>query len=189
MKTIPTLKSNRLTLRPFTLNDAKTIQQLLGNKKVSDTALHIPYPYPDELAEQWISSHQKDFYDNKAIVWAIILTSTNELVGAIGLTLNMEFNKAEFGFWIGEQYWNKGYASEALGAVLKFGFVELKLNKIFAHHLLHNEASGKVMLKHGMQLEGHLREDVVKDGKYIDVKFYSILRSEYDKLNPVNRYP
>lgn len=182
MKTIPILSSDRLTLRPFNLNDTKVIQELLGVKKVSDTALHIPYPYPDGLAEQWISSHQKDYNENKAIVWAITLTLTKELVGAIGLTLNTEFNKAEFGFWIGEQYWNKGYATEALGAVLKFGFEELKLNKIFAHHLLHNEASGKVMLKHGMKLEGHLREDVVKDGKYIDVKFYSILQREYKKL-------
>lgn len=179
MKIIPTLKSERLTLRPFTLDDSIQVQKLAGDAKIAETTLNVPHPYPDGTAEEWITSHKKEFKEDKNIVWAITLAESKQLVGAIRLTLHNEFNKAEFGFWIGVPFWNNGYASEALATVLKFGFEELKLNKIFAHHLVGNEASGKVMIKHGMKMEGHLREDVLKDGKYIDVKFYSILRSEY----------
>ncbi|MCZ7603411.1 MAG: GNAT family N-acetyltransferase [Melioribacteraceae bacterium] len=182
MKIIPKLKSERITLRAFTLDDAKKVQKLAGDKKIAETTLYIPHPYPDGAAEEWIITHQKECEENKSIIWAITKNDNNELVGAIGFTLQPKFNKAEFGLWIGVPFWNKGYASEALSVILKYGFEELKLNKIFAHHFITNPASGKVMLKNGMKLEGHLREDVVKDGKYIDVKFYSILQREYKKL-------
>lgn len=179
MKTIPTLLSDRLTLRPFNLDDAKDVQRLAGNKKIAETTLGMPHPYPDGIAEEWISTHQKEYEENKGIVWAITKNDSNELVGAIGFKLRPEFNKAEFGFWIGVPFWNKGYASEALSVILKYGFEELKLNKIYAHHFITNPASGKVMLKNGLKEEGYLREDIIKNGEYIDVKIYSILRKEY----------
>lgn len=189
MITIPTLKSERITLRPFSWNDAKNVQKLAGDKKIAETTLDMPHPYPDGAAEEWISTHQKEYEENKSIIWAITKNDTGELVGAIDFKLRPEFNKAEFGFWIGVPFWNNGYASEALSLILKYGFEELKLNKIFAHHFITNPASGKVMLNNGLKEEGYLREDIIKNGEYIDVKIYSILRSEYDKLNPVNRYP
>lgn len=189
MKTIPIIKSERINLRPFTFNDAQDVQRLAGDKKIAETTLDIPHPYPDGAAENWISNHQKECAENKSIIWAITIKDSGELVGAIDFKLRPEFNKAEFGFWIGVPFWNKGYASEALSVILKFGFEELKLNKIFAHHMITNPASGNVMMKNGLKEEGYLREDIVKNGEYIDVKIYSILRSEYEKLNPVNRYP
>lgn len=188
MKTMPKLKSERLTLRPFTLDDAKAVQKLAGDKKIAETTLDMPHPYPDGAAEEWISTHQKQFERNKEIIWAITKNDTGELVGAIGFKLRPEFNKAEFGFWIGVPYWNKGYASEALSSIIKYGFEELDLNKIYAHHFHTNPASGKVMLKNGLKEEGYLREDIIKNGEYIDVKIYCILRSEYDKLNSVNKH-
>lgn len=179
MKTITTLKSERITLRPFSLDDAKDVQRLASDKKIAETTLDIPHPYPDGIAEEWISTHQKEYEENKSIIWAITKNDNNELVGAIGFTLRPKFNKAEFGFWIGVPFWNKGYASEALSVILKCGFEELKLNKIYAHHFVTNQVSGNVMLKNSLKEEGYLREDIVKNGKYIDVKIYSILRSEY----------
>jgi len=188
MKTIPKLKSKRITLRTFTLDDAKEVQKLTGDAKIAETTLDIPHPYPNGAAEEWISTHQKEYEENKSIIWAITKNDNDELVGAIGFTLRPEFNKAEFGFWIGVSFWNKGYASEALSLILKYGFKELKLNKIYAHHFQTNPASGKVMLKNGLKEEGYLREDIIKNGEYIDVIIYSILRSEYDKLNPANKH-
>ena len=179
MDSFPVINTERLLLRPFTLDDAKDVQNLANDPKIEETTLFIPYPYPDGLAEEWISTHQAEFENKKQIIWAITSKQNKYLIGSVGLTLRFEFEKAEFGFWIGQKYWNKGYASEALSAVLKFGFEKLNLNKIFAHHFVNNPASGKVMIKNGLKEEGYLREDIIKDYKYIDVKIYGILKSEY----------
>lgn len=179
MKDFPILESERLLLRQFSLKDAPDVTRLADDPKIAATTLFIPNPYPDRLAEKWIEAHTADFENDKQIIWAITLKKTGELIGTIGLEFKFEYEKAEFGFWIGTEFWNKGFATEALSEVLKFGFDELGLNRIFAHHFVNNPASGKVMLKNGLKEEGYLREDIIKDFKYIDVKIYGILRSEY----------
>ena len=90
----------------------------------------------------------------------------------------MEFNQAELGYWIGKPYWNKCYASEAAKAILRFGFKELNLHRIHAHHLSRNPASGKVLQKIGMQHEGCLRHHIRKWGKFEDMEMYGILIDE-----------
>ncbi len=72
MKTIPTLLSDRLTLRPFNLNDTKDVQRLAGDKKIAETTLDIPHPYPDGAAENWISTHLKEYEENKSIIWQLL---------------------------------------------------------------------------------------------------------------------
>ncbi len=183
MNEIPILNTERLILRPFNLSDASRVQKLAGDKRIADTTLFIPHPYPDCAAEEWIASHKNLCIENKEIVWAVTLKSNDELIGAISIHPRPEFNKAEFGYWIGVPFWNNGFASEALKEILRFGFVELKLNKMFAHHFMTNPASGKVMLKNGLKEEGYLREDIIKNDQYIDVKIYGILRSEYFNLS------
>lgn len=181
----PILTTKRLLLRPFDLSDSKQVQELANDKKIYDTTLLIPYPYPDGLAEKWIADHKEEFEKNSHIIWAITLIEDNKLIGAIGLNLNPIFEKGEFGFWIGVDYWNNGYASEALSEIIRFGFEELRLNKIYAHHFANNPSSGKVMIKNGMKQEGYLREDIIKDYKYIDVVLYSILRNEYLEMKNI----
>ncbi|MCF8239890.1 MAG: GNAT family N-acetyltransferase [Melioribacteraceae bacterium] len=181
MEIIPTLKTERLELRPFRIEDAKWVELFAGEKVIADNTLFIPHPYPEDLAELWISTHKKLAEDDKEIVWAVTGKSDGEFIGAIGLELNLKYNKGESGYWIGIPYWNKGFATEALASIIKFGFEILKLNKISAHHFSNNAASGKVMLNNGMQKEGYLREEIIKNGKYIDVICYSILSKDYFK--------
>lgn len=83
------------------------------------------------------------------------------------------------GYWIGVPYWNKGYATEAASAVIEFGFNEMMLNKIHAHHMGNNESSGKVMIKNGMEKEGYFKKHILKNGEYLDTVFYGILREDY----------
>lgn len=173
------IETNRLLLRPFQLSDANDVQRLAGDFEIADTTLFIPHPYEDGVAEQWINTHEENFKSNKEIIFAVSLQETKELIGSIGLILNKEHEKAELGYWIGKPYWNKGYATEAAEAMLKFGFIELKLERIHAHYFARNPASGKVMEKLGMQYEGTLRNDIKKWGKFEDIKIYGILRSEY----------
>ena len=105
------------------------------------------------------------------------------MIGAIGLHMNSDHNRAEAGYWIAEPYWNNGVATEALVRIMEFGFKEVKLNKIFATHLVDNPSSGRVMIKAGMTKEGRLREHYQKGPKYITVIQYAMTLSTYDKLH------
>ena len=102
------------------------------------------------------------------------------MAAPIGLmNVSREHEKAELGYWIGKPYWNNGYASEAAISVLKFGFEDLDLRRIHAHHLSRNPVSGRVLQKIGMQHEGHLRQHILKWGKYEDIDMYGILKTEF----------
>ena len=176
----PVLESVRLKLRPFVLEDAKRVQELAGEKEISDNTLFIPHPYPDGLAEEWISTHKPKFEKREEVVYAVTLKDSGELIGAIGLIVNDLVNNAETGYWIGKPYWGNGYATESLGILLEYGFGNLKLNKVHANYLTRNPASGDVLRKNGMRREGFFRKHVLKNGVYEDIFQYSILKEEFE---------
>ena len=181
MKQRPILETKRLILRPFDLNDAKEVQRLAGDKAVADTTLNVPYPYLDGMAEQWISTHQSKFEAGELVNFAIILCESKVLVGAIGLGIEKRFDHAELGYWIGRPYWNQGFCTEAGQSILAYGFTSLNLNRIFAHHLARNPASGRVMQKLGMSKEGLCRQHIKKWDKYEDIVLYGILKQDLAK--------
>ena len=177
----PTLHTDRLTLRPFTLDDAADLQRLAGEKEIAATTMTIPHPYPDGEAERWIGTHQPRFEDGKAATFAVTLRESGELIGAIGLSIKREHSHAEMGYWIGKPYWNKGYASESTRALLRYAFDTLGLNRIFAHHMTKNPQSGRVMQKIGMTYEGTLPQHIRKGDRFEDLALYGITRNQYDK--------
>jgi len=176
----PKLETKRLILRPFELSDAQRVRELAGDRLIADTTSNIPYPYKKGMAKDWISSHKKDFESGKSVNLAIISKSTRELIGAIGLLIEKRFNRAELGYWIGKDFWNQGYCTEAARSVVEYGFSQLELNKITSSHFLRNPASGKVMRNIGMKKEGFRKEHVIKWNKYEDLVIYAILRKEWD---------
>ncbi|MBN2444004.1 MAG: GNAT family N-acetyltransferase [Spirochaetales bacterium] len=180
MKTREILETKRLILRPFTVDDAALVQKFAGDFSVADTTLNIPYPYEDGIAEEWISTHQDKYESGELINYAITLKPQNDIIGAIGLTVTKEFNRAELGYWIGKPYWNQGYCTEASIALIDYAFKNHNLHKITANHFSRNPASGKVMQKTGMKLEGTLREHVKKWDKMEDLIMYGILKSEWE---------
>lgn len=147
---LPVLNTERLTLRSFNLDDAATVQKLAGNYNVSKTTLNIPHPYEDGMAANWISSHEETWNSKKGVVYAITLTKTNQLVGAISLH-DIDRSQSELGYWIGEPHWGNGYCTEAARALIEFSFEKLNLHNIHAEHLTTNPASGKVMENIGMR--------------------------------------
>lgn len=175
----PTLLSERLVLRPFNNDDAAVVQKLAGEPEIADTTLNIPHPYEDGMAEQWISQHRDWFQAGTNVVFAVEFAESCQLIGAIGIAIERDFNKGELGYWIGRPYWNNGYGTEAGRRILEYGFKELCLNRIAARHLARNPASGRVMRKLDMSHEGTLRQDTVKWGTFEDLEIYSILRSEW----------
>lgn len=171
----PTLHTERLVLRPFTLDDAPTVQRLAGAREVADTTLTIPHPYLDGEAEAWISAHREAWEKASRGTFAIV-SNTDGLVGAIGLHFRLEHRRAELGYWVGLPFWNRGYATEAARAVIRYAFSSLPLDRIHAAHLTRNPASGRVMIKAGMQFEGVRRQHVVRWGRAEDLAEYAILR-------------
>ena len=114
------------------------------------------------------------------MVFAVVTRNDAELVGTAGLRdIDREHGQAEMGFWIAVDRWRQGYATEAAQALLRFGFETLQLNRIYAHHLLRNPASGRVLEKIGMRKEGVLRERVCKWGVFEDVAILAILKKEW----------
>lgn len=177
--TQPFIETPRLVLRPFGLDDASAVQRLAGERVIADTTLNIPHPYENGMAEKWIESHQPGFEAGLLATFAIIFRDDPQLIGAVGLRLDQELNKGELGYWIGKPFWNLGYATEATAAVLKYGFNDLRLNRISACHLARNPSSGRVMEKAGMLREGMARQDTKKWDKYEDMVLYGIIREDW----------
>ena len=178
----PDLRTERLLLRSFNLTDAQEVQRLAGNRDIASTTLNIPHPYEDGMAEDWIGSHRQQFEKGEGVVFAITPLGSGQLIGAIGLVILKDRDRAELGYWIGKPFWDNGYATEAAMVVLTYGFGELNLNRIHASHLVRNPSSGRVMEKIGMRYEGCFRQHVKKWGVYEDLNFYAILRQEYREI-------
>lgn len=176
----PTLETDRLILRPFTLKDAPDVQRLAGEEVVAATTLNIPHPYEDGMAEAWIRTHQPRFEKGELVNFAVTLRADGSLIGAMGIALHDRHARAEMGYWIGQPHWGRGYATEAGRAVLRYGFEVLGLNRIQASHFAGNDASGRVMQKLGMTREGHRRQAVRKGEMFFDLVGYAILRSDFE---------
>ena len=183
MMQTPVLQTPRLMLRFFELTDAPAVLRLVGDRAIAETTLNIPHPYEEGMAEQWISTHREKFEDGELMNFAITLHTTGELIGAIGLLINRDFDRGELGYWIGKPYWGNGYCTEAARAILRYSFVEINLNRIYANHFIENLASGNVMKKIGMKKEGVLRQHIKKWDQYHDEVVYGILKQEWKAIN------
>ena len=175
----PTLRTARLLLRPFALDDASEVQRLAGAREVAATTLLIPHPYENGIAEQWIATLGPKWEQKESAVFANVIRETQQLCGAIGLKLDAVHATAEMGYWVGVPFWGRGYCTEAAREMVRFGFQQLGLNRIHAHHFARNPASGRVLQKLGMRHEGCLRQHVRRWGRFEDLECYGILRSEW----------
>ena len=175
----PTLSGARIDLRPFSLEDAPAVQALAGAREVASTTLTVPHPYQDGMAEAWIGTHAPAFAAGTQATYAIVDRIARHLIGAIGLMIEPEHQRAELGYWIGVPFWNQGFATEAGDVILRFGFEQLKLNRIHARHFVRNPPSGRVLLKLGMRYEGRQRQHVRKWGEFEDLEQYGVLCGEW----------
>jgi RimJ/RimL family protein N-acetyltransferase len=175
----PSVRTARLVLGAFQPSDAEQLQRLAGDREIADTTLLIPHPYELDHALAWIGNQRKESVRGRAINFAVRLAENLQLIGCAGLRdIDREHRQAELGFWIGREYWGRGFASEAAAAVVQYGFDTLGLNRICAHHMARNPAAGKVLQRIGMAREGLLRQRVLKWGLYEDVVIYAILRDD-----------
>jgi [ribosomal protein S5]-alanine N-acetyltransferase len=171
----PTLETARLRLRPYTEADIPELLPLVGTREVAATTLRIPHPYTEQNARDFLV-----LLEEPGRIWlAITLREDGCQIGGIGLTVDAQHQRAELGYWLGVNYWGQGFATEAACEMLRYGFEDLALNRIFASHFKRNSASGRILVKLGMSYEGCQREHYRKWGQPVDSELYGILRKEW----------
>jgi len=177
------LRTGRLILRLPTREDCRMLMTAIGDPKIAATTLNIPHPYTIDDAYAWIERVNDPEVRKTNLELSIFLEETGELVGGVGLSsINHEHHRAELGYWCAVEHWKKGIATEAAARVIRHGFEDLNLERIYAICFFNNPASAKVLEKIGMVYEGLARHEYVKDGRFIDIHHYAILRGDWKTL-------
>jgi 8-oxo-dGTP diphosphatase len=150
------LTTDRLRLRPLHPADAPAIADQVNDWDVVRYTTSIPYPYDRRMAEDFIASQQKRWeawsgktMPQEEVAFAIERNSDRRLVGCVGLQPAESGTGMEFGYWLGKRYWGEGYATEAVGRLIRFAFIDLDLDEIWGAAVPTNDASHRVMEKNG----------------------------------------
>lgn len=168
------LKLASSTVRSWEWRDRDAIVRHANNRKVwINLRDRFPYPYTVSDARNWLemvvgSKPETNFAIDVA----------GEAVGGIGFTLQPDVGRrsAEIGYWLGEEFWGLGIATDALVAVTDHAFANYDLCRLYAHVFEWNGASARVLEKAGYAFEGRLRKSVTKDGRTIDQLMYAAIR-------------
>jgi ribosomal-protein-alanine N-acetyltransferase len=158
-------------IRPWANTDAESLHRHANNRNVS---IHLrdrfPYPYEMENAKTflgWLANQPSP------TVWAIEVDG--EAAGGIGVELHSDVERvsAEIGYWLGEEKWGRGIATEALRAVTAEAFARYELTRIYAVPFADHPASIRVLEKAGYVQEGLMRQSAIKDGRIRDQVLYA----------------
>lgn len=176
---MPELSTPRLRLRRLTLRDAQDIYRYGRDPEVARYVLWDAHRSIGD-SRAYLRYMMRRYHAREPASWGIEHRETGRVIGTIGFMWIQDENAAaEVGYSLAREYWNRGYMTEALKAVIRYGFDGLNLNRIEAQHETANPASGAVMRKCGMVHEGTLRSRLFNKGRYVDVELYAILRKDY----------
>jgi RimJ/RimL family protein N-acetyltransferase len=170
----PRLETPRLVLDVLTQADARALRELAGHPEIAATTFRVPHPYTAEDAAQYIEEGAALYARGDGVVLAV--RREGRLAGSVSLAVKRMHQRGELGFFIGRADWGQGYATEAVRAVLAFGFGHFALEKVAGHHFAGNVASGRVLEKAGLAREGYHPHHVKKGGGFLDLVSYGLTR-------------
>jgi len=177
----PPLATERLQLRRIHKNDLAGVLALRGDAAVMR---YIPRPLvttPEEGMAH-IATIEEALEQNAAINWVITLQGQDDFMGIIGLyRIQPENHRAELGYMLLPAYHGKGYITEAIAAVLVYGFEVLNFHSLEAVIDPDNVASERVLQKNGFVKEAHILENELWDGKFWDTVIYSLLKRNFQQ--------
>jgi len=162
-----------IRLREFSPRDTGALVELLNNRQVTRyLSTRLPFPYSEDDANWWISTGSKN-----GIVRAI--TVEEQLIGCVGAEAGdfEESRTAEIGYWVGEQFWGSGYATQAVKALTDHVFSETDIIRVYASVFSPNYASMRVLEKCGYEREGIFHKGCYKDGEFYDKHIYARVHS------------
>jgi len=175
----PQIATGRLLLDQMQKSDAPQILALRSSEKVMQ---YIDKERTQTIAEAegWIKRIEDDAINNEAITWRISLKEApGKLIGSIGFwRMIKQHYRAEVGYMLHPDFWNKGLMSEALQAIIDFGFTAMHLHSIEAHVNPANAASAGILEKAGFVREAYFKEDFFFRGKFSDSAVYSLLNKK-----------
>lgn len=179
-KNIPELETERLLLRRMQKSDA---DDMYDYAKRPDTTRYLTWnPHPDrKFSYQYLVYLQQKYKQGDFHDWAVVERESGRMIGTCGFTRFDYGNEAaEVGYVINPDFHGRGYATEALRRVIRFGFDYLNIHRIEAKYMEDNAASRRVMEKCGMTFEGIRRDSLWIKGGFVNVGICSILRPEYN---------
>ena len=175
----PKLESANLVLREIKLSDAEAIYRIFSDPRVLEYHDLEEFKKIEE-ARYLIYSLSEGFREQEVIRWGIAKKRENIIIGTCGYSgWNKTRLRAEIGYELSQAHWRKGVMTKALGAVIRYGFETMQLNRIEATVMLPNIASIKLLQKLGFQEEGILRERGFWKGHFHDLRMFALLKKDY----------
>jgi len=176
------IRTERLVLREYREGDAARISEIANNKKIANNMVDtFPYPFLLEDVEKWakIVSNSENCDKNFVVVFE------GEIIGGVGFKLEEGFREGVVagGFWFGEDYWGRGFATEVLNAIVDYIFENFDVRRISAGTFSWNSSAAKVLKKCGFSKEGCRENAVIRFGKVCDEYLYGLLKCEWEVLN------
>ena len=177
--------TKRLKIRPFSIKDASFIYKNWANNDNVTKYLNWNTHQSLEASTEYCNSVVKANAKLDNFHWIIELTEIKEPIGDIAaVKVDTEKREAEIGFVLGEKWWNKGYMTEALEAVLAYLIFVIGFDKIIIQHLTDNKASGRVMQKCGLEHTGASKIILEqKGGREEPTEVYTITKQEWFAKN------
>jgi RimJ/RimL family protein N-acetyltransferase len=169
-------------LRSWRKSDLESIVEHANNRSIwLNLRDQFPHPYTKRDGQMFLR-HMRE--REPETVFAIAVDG--EAIGAIGFVLQKDVDRvsAEIGYWLGEPFWGRGIATEALVAVTQYAMETHRLTRLFAVPFASNRASCRVLEKAGYVLEGRLRRSAIKDGQIVDQLQYAFIAPETGDPRP-----
>jgi ribosomal-protein-alanine N-acetyltransferase len=177
----PTLTTERLVLRELREEDLEAGFRMFSNPEVM-RYIGKPLHKSIEEAREFLERNRSQFALRDGVRWAITRRGDDTMIGTCGhWRLMKEHHRAEIGYDLDAQYWGKGYMTEALRAILHFGFVEMELHSAEAQIDPDNQRSRNVLLRLGFRCDGRIRENFYFDGRYTDTDIFTLLGRDFLK--------
>ncbi len=184
---MPQLETGRLLLRRLVSSDVKDLFEVASEPEVTRYITWETHRNLDDTRRFIQVVH--DWYERQEVLyWGVVRKSDLKLIGTCGIfEWVVRDARAELSYTLGQPYWGQGYATEIAGALIRFGFEVLQLNRLEGRCLRENVSSAHVMEKARLSLDGILRQQLYLKGAYRDLKVYSLLRQEWLNLASLNR--
>ena len=167
----PILETERLVLRPLTVDDAEAVFQWASDPRV---AKFMSYPKHTDVSQtiEWLKSLETD---ETEWTWAFVLKEENKVIGSAGIVPSFAMQDYwGFGYNINYNYWHKGYCTEAMKAIIDFAHNKLGVNKICSYHAVDNPRSGKLMEKCGLTFHHDGEYSKIDGSETFKAKFYTL---------------
>jgi ribosomal-protein-alanine N-acetyltransferase len=184
------LETPRLRLRPFTEADVDDIWPVVSNPEFPKMMSWAAHSDRSETLG-FVRAANRSLEQNAGIVWAI--EHERRVIGSIGLEAMvfemraLRIDRAELGFWLAPEHWNKGVMAEAGEAVMRFAFQTIGLHKVTVGCISENLAARRVIEKLGFRYVGRLEDDVWRDGKWHSHLRYELTVAEWPDVHSTVR--